>query len=156
MKVRIIAVGSKMPGWVEAGWDDYAKRLGSDLPVELVEVPVAKRSNNSNTLSLMEKEAQGILAAIKSGDRIVALDVLGKSLSTEQMAAQLANWQQDGRNTALIIGGPDGIHPDLLKKAEHKWSLSALTYPHPLVRLVLIEQLYRCWSIHHNHPYHRA
>ncbi|HET8708256.1 MAG TPA: 23S rRNA (pseudouridine(1915)-N(3))-methyltransferase RlmH, partial [Pseudomonadales bacterium] len=122
MKIRIIAVGSKMPGWVETGWDDYAKRLGSDLPVELIEVPVAKRSNNSNTLSLMEKEAQGIQAAIKPGDRMVALDVLGKSLSTEQMASQLAHWQQDGRNTALIIGGPDGIHPDLLKKAEHKWS----------------------------------
>jgi len=156
VKVRIIAVGSKMPGWVEAGWDDYAKRLGNDMPIELIEVPVAKRVNNSNTLSLMEKEAQGIQAAIKPGDRIIALDVTGKSLSTEQMAAQLAQWQQDGRNIALIIGGPDGIHPELLKKAEHRWSLSALTFPHPLVRLVLVEQLYRCWSIHHNHPYHRA
>lgn len=156
MKIRIIAVGSKMPAWVEAGWDDYAKRLGADMPVELVEVPVAKRGNNSNTASLMEKEAQSIVAAIKPGDRIVALDVLGKALATEQMAAQLAHWQQDGRNLALIIGGPDGIAPELLKRAEHKWSLSALTYPHPLVRLVLIEQLYRCWSIHHNHPYHRA
>ncbi|BFM21667.1 23S rRNA (pseudouridine(1915)-N(3))-methyltransferase RlmH [Gilvimarinus japonicus] len=156
MRIRLIAVGSKMPGWVQEGYNEYVKRLPrGDLELELVELPLAPRGKNSDIQRAMERESDAIRAAIGKGDRVVALDVKGKSWGTEQLAEQLAAWRMDGRHVSLLIGGPNGLAPSALALAEQRWSLSALTLPHPLVRIVLAEQLYRAWTILHNHPYHK-
>src|SRR5690606_26941421 len=155
MRLRIIAVGTQMPDWVTQGYADYAKRLPRDVVVELVELPLAARSKNSDIARAMEKEGEAMLAAVGKGDRIIALDVLGKSWSTLELAEQLAHWRMSGVNYSVLIGGPDGLAPACLAQASAKWSLSALTLPHPLVRIVLIEQLYRAWTVLHNHPYHK-
>lgn len=151
----MIAVGTRMPDWVEQGYRDYAKRLPRDCSVELVELPLAVRSKNSDIARAMEKEGEAMLAAIGKGDRVIALDVKGKPWSTEQLAAQMANWKMSGNNYSLLIGGPDGLAPACLALAEIRWSLSPLTLPHPLVRILLIEQLYRATTILQNHPYHK-
>lgn len=155
MKVRIIAVGTKMPTWVEQGYAEYAKRMPRDCVVELVELPLAQRGKNTDIARAMEKEGEEMLAAIGKGEQIIALDVKGKSWSTEQLAEQMANWRMSGSNYCLLIGGPDGLAPQCLAKAQIHWSLSALTLPHPLVRILVIEQLYRACSILQNHPYHK-
>lgn len=155
MRIRIIAVGTKMPDWVEQGYADYAKRLPRDCAVEMVELPLAPRSKNSDIARAMEKEGEAMRVAIGKGDTVIALDVLGKPWRTEQLAEQLAAWRMSGTNYSLLIGGPDGLAPDCLALAKIKWSLSPLTLPHPLVRIVLIEQLYRAWTILQNHPYHK-
>lgn len=155
MRIRLIAVGTKMPGWVEQGYAEYAKRLPRDCTVELVELPLGPRGKSSSTAIAMEREGQAMMAAIGKGDRVVALEVNGKAWSTEQLAAKLDDWRMSGANYSLLIGGPDGLAPECLALAESKWSLSALTLPHPVVRIVVIEQLYRAYSILHNHPYHK-
>jgi rRNA large subunit m3Psi methyltransferase RlmH len=155
VKVRIIAVGTKMPAWVEQGYAEYAKRMPRDCVVELVELPLAQRGKNTDIARAMEKEGEEMLAAIGKGEQVIALDVKGKSWSTEQLAEQMANWRMSGSNYCLLIGGPDGLAPQCLAKAQIHWSLSALTLPHPLVRILVIEQLYRACSILQNHPYHK-
>ncbi len=155
MRVRIIAVGTKMPGWVEQGYGDYAKRLPRDFSVEMVELPLGARGKNADLSRAIAKEGEATLAAIGKGDRVIALDVKGKPWSTEQLAEQLAGWRMEGANYSLLIGGPDGLAPECLARADVKWSLSALTLPHPLVRILVIEQLYRAWTILQNHPYHK-
>lgn len=155
MKIRIIAIGQKMPTWVSDGYEEYAKRINDDCQLELVELPMQKRQKNNNVEQLKDKEAKTIFDALKSSERIVVLDVLGKAISTHQLSDFLKDWQMDGRNVAIVIGGPDGLAGTILEKADHKISLSKLTLPHPLVRVLLAEQLYRAWSINHGHPYHR-
>ncbi|HEY7885483.1 MAG TPA: 23S rRNA (pseudouridine(1915)-N(3))-methyltransferase RlmH [Cellvibrionaceae bacterium] len=156
MRLKLIAVGTRMPAWVEAGFDDYAKRLPrGDISVEMIELPLAQRGKNADIARVMEKEAEAILAAVGKQDTIIALDVLGKSWSTEQLAGELADWRMSGDNYSLLIGGPDGLAPRVLASAHKRWSLSALTLPHPLVRIVVIEQIYRAWTLLHNHPYHK-
>lgn len=155
MRIRIIAVGTKMPRWVEEGYNDYAKRLPRDVSVEMVELPLAQRSKNSDIAKAMEKEGEAILAAIGKGEQVIALEVLGKPWSTEQLAHELAGWKMSGSNYCLLIGGPDGLAPQVQKMASIEWSLSPLTLPHPLVRILVIEQLYRACSILQNHPYHK-
>jgi 23S rRNA (pseudouridine1915-N3)-methyltransferase len=155
MRIRIIAVGTKMPDWVEQGYTEYHKRLPRDFAVELVELPLAPRSKNSDIARAMEKEGEAMLAAIGKGDTVMALEVKGKPWSTGQLAEQLASWRMSGTNYSLLIGGPDGLAPACQALASIKWSLSPLTLPHPLVRIVLIEQLYRAWTILQNHPYHK-
>lgn len=155
MKIRIIAVGTKMPAWVEQGYVEYAKRMPRDCVVELVELPLAQRGKNTDIARAMEKEGEEILAAIGKGEQVIALDVKGKPWSTEQLAEQMANWRMSGNNYCLLIGGPDGLAPQCLAQAHMRWSLSALTLPHPLVRILVIEQLYRACSILQNHPYHK-
>jgi len=155
MRVKIIAVGTKMPRWVEEGFGDYAKRLPRDFAVEVVELPLGPRSKNASVQKAIAKEGEQMLAAIPPGDRVLALDVKGKPWSTEQLSDQLAKWRMEGDNYSLLIGGPDGLAPECLARADAKWSLSALTLPHPLVRIVVIEQLYRAWTILQNHPYHK-
>lgn len=155
MKIRIIAVGTKMPAWVEQGYAEYAKRMPRDCVVELVELPLAQRGKNTDIARAMEKEGEEILAAIGKGEQVIALDVKGKPWSTEQLAEQMANWRMSGNNYCLLIGGPDGLAPQCLAQAHMRWSLSALTLPHPLVRILVIEQLYRACSILQNHPYHK-
>lgn len=149
-----------MPAWVTDGFTDYAKRIQPMLPVELVELPLAKRGKNQTNPADINKfchdEGQKILSAKKDNERLICLDVKGKQLSTEQLAGKLQDWMQAGQDVALAVGGPDGLSKEVLDAAESKWSLSPLTLPHPLVRVILIEQLYRAMSINHNHPYHRA
>ncbi len=155
MRLRVIAVGTKMPSWVAAGWREYAKRLPTEFNLDLVEVGLGKRSRNQPTDRAMASEGEAMLKAIASGDRVVALEVGGKSWSTADLAVELAAWQNSGDNYSLLIGGPDGLAPACLARAHKMWSLSPLTLPHPLVRVLLIEQLYRAWTINTGHPYHR-
>ena len=155
MRIRLLAIGQKMPDWVNQAYQDYAKRINGDCQLELVELPLAKRSKNQAADKLKEKEAQAVREQLKNKDYVVALDVKGKAVSTPDLAERLAAWQSLGRNISLLIGGPDGIEANLLNEADERLSLSKLTLPHPLVRVLLAEQLYRAWSINHHHPYHR-
>jgi len=155
VRIRIIAVGSKMPDWVEQGYAEYAKRMPRDCVVEMVELPLAQRGKNTDIAKAMEKEGEAMLAVIGKGEQVIALDVKGKPWSTEQLADNMATWKMSGSNYCLLIGGPDGLAPACLALASAKWSLSPLTLPHPLVRIVVIEQLYRACTILQNHPYHK-
>lgn len=155
MRIRLLAVGQKMPAWVNQGFQEYAKRLSGDCQLQLVELPMAKRQKSSQVEQLKEKEAQAIREQLKSNELLVILDVLGKRVSTPQLASYMQDWQMQGKNVALVIGGPDGVDTSLLKQADVLISLSDLTLPHPLVRVIVAEQLYRAWSINHRHPYHR-
>ena len=156
MRIRLITLGNKMPGWVNDGYDEYASRLPHECRLELVELKLPERSKNSDIARLLQQEAELISAQLKPAERLLALDVKGRSWSTEQLSGEMQRWRQDGRDIALIIGGPDGLAPELLAKAELKWSLSALTLPHPLVRIVVAEALYRAHTLLSGHPYHRA
>lgn len=144
-----------MPAWVEEGYKDYAKRLPRDFSVEVQELALGPRGKNASVTKAIAKEGEQMLAAIPKGDKVIALDVLGKPWSTQKLADNLAGWSMECSNYSLLIGGPDGLAPECLARADAKWSMSALTLPHPLVRIVLIEQLYRAWSILNNHPYHK-
>ncbi|MHB1948266.1 MAG: 23S rRNA (pseudouridine(1915)-N(3))-methyltransferase RlmH [Gammaproteobacteria bacterium] len=155
MHIRILAIGNKMPSWVNTGYQEYAKRFPPSCTLELVEIPAEKRTKQSDIARLTEREGEKILNLIKPGNRVIALDVLGKAWSTEQLAKNLEAWHHEGRNIDLLIGGPDGLASACLQRAELKWSLSPLTLPHPLVRIVLAEQLYRALTILQGHPYHR-
>lgn len=155
MRIRIIAVGTKMPDWVEQGYAEYAKRMPRECVVEMVELPLAQRTKNTDISKAMEKEGEAMLAAIGKGEQVIVLDVKGRPWSTEQLAENVASWKMSGTNYCLLIGGPDGLAPACLAMASAKWSLSPLTLPHPLVRIVVIEQLYRACTILQNHPYHK-
>ncbi|KPQ28231.1 MAG: rRNA large subunit m3Psi methyltransferase RlmH [Marinobacter excellens HL-55] len=156
MKLRLICVGQKMPDWVSAGYNDYARRMPPELPLELTEIPMAHRGKNPDIARLMQREGDAILSTVGQRDRVIALEVGGKPWSTERLASQLESWQQDGQDVCFLVGGPDGLADACRQRADQQWSLSPLTLPHPLVRIVLSEQLYRAWSITRNHPYHRA
>lgn len=155
MRIQLIAVGSKMPGWVEQGYQEYARRFPSDMPLSLTEIPAGKRGKNADINRILHKEGQQTLAVIPKGNRIVTLEVTGQPWDTPKLAQNMQNWQMDGRDISLLIGGPEGLAPQCIALSEQKWSLSALTLPHPLVRIVVAESLYRAWSVTTNHPYHR-
>jgi 23S rRNA (pseudouridine1915-N3)-methyltransferase len=155
MQISLIAVGTRMPDWVTQGYEEYARRMPSECSVKLVEIPAGKRSKGADLARIAQREGQQTLAAVPRGTRVVAMDVKGRAWSTEDLARELDAWRHDGRDVALLVGGPEGLAPECLKRAEQKWSLSNMTLPHPLVRIVVAEQLYRAWSILHNHPYHR-
>lgn len=155
MKLTIVAIGTRMPGWVTEGYQDYAKRLPRECALELKEIPLSGRGKNADIARAIEKESELMLAAIPAQERVIALDVEGRSQSTEMVARQLSQWQMEGGNTSFLIGGPEGLAGACLNRADARWSLSDLTLPHPLVRIVLAEQLYRGWSLLNNHPYHR-
>lgn len=155
MKIRLLAVGTKMPAWVTTGFNEYNKRMPREMSVEIVELPIGPRGKGADLKRAIKKEGDAMLAAIPSGDWVVALEVTGKTWSTEQLATQMEGWQLQGRNLSLLIGGPDGLDPRCTALADQKWSLSALTLPHPMVRILLSEQLYRAWSLIQGHPYHK-
>ena len=155
MKINLIAVGQRMPAWVTDAFQEYNKRLPPELQLKLIETPLAKRSKTSVMQKLIDQEGEQMLAHIPPQDHVIALEVKGKAWSTEELAKQLQNWQHDGRNINLLIGGPDGLSQRCLERAEQRWSLSPLTLPHPLVRVIIAEQIYRAWSILSGHPYHR-
>lgn len=144
-----------MPSWVQQGYDEYAKRMPRELSPKLVELPVANRGKNAHIGKLIIHEGESILAALPKGGRAIMLDVLGKKISTPSLSKKMASWQMDGKDISIVIGGPDGLSDSCLSSADEKWSLSDMTLPHPLVRIVLIEQLYRAWTILQNHPYHK-
>ena len=156
MKLKLLAVGTRMPSWVEAGSTEYGKRMPPELRIETIEIALGARGKNQSASKAIEKESQALLKAIGAQDFVVALDVIGRTLSTEKLASKLADWQMNGRDVCLIIGGPDGLSAECLARANMRWSLSDLTLPHPLVRIVLMEQMYRAWTINANHPYHRS
>ncbi|MBC7434758.1 MAG: 23S rRNA (pseudouridine(1915)-N(3))-methyltransferase RlmH [Bdellovibrionales bacterium] len=154
MRLFLVAVGLRVPDWAQVAYDDYAKRFPPELKVELKAVKTETRG--SKTLeNLYAAERERIEAAIPKGCRIVALDERGTSLTTVALAAKLKSWQLESDDVALVIGGPDGLDPDFKKAAHERIRLSDLTLPHAMVRVLLIEQLYRAWSINANHPYHR-
>lgn len=155
MQIQLFSVGNRMPSWVIEGYAEYAKRLPRECELRLREIAPGRRGKNADILRAVEEEGQKMLAGIATGERVVALDLSGTEWSTSQLAASLARWLADGRNVSLLVGGPDGLSTACLERADERWRLSALTFPHPLVRIVLAEQLYRAWSILHNHPYHR-
>lgn len=155
MRLKLVAVGQKMPSWVTAGFQEYARRMPPEMPLELIEIPLAKRGRNPDIARLVEREGEQMLQAVGGSDWVVALDIPGKSWTTPVLSEQLERWQMQGQNLALLVGGPDGLAPACRARAAQSWSLSALTLPHPLVRVLVAEQLYRAWTITRNHPYHR-
>ena len=145
-----------MPAWVEAGVAEYRKRLPPEIQFEIREITLAQRGKNADIVRALQQEGEAMSAAIGARDFVIALDVKGKSIATEQFAIELAKWQQHGDPVSILVGGPDGLAAACLERAQQRWSLSALTLPHPIVRVVFAEQLYRAWSINNNHPYHRG
>ena len=155
LKLTIIACGNKMPAWVNEAAGDYCKRLKEFVTFNLIEIPLQKRSKSSDLVRIMEKESALMNAAIPSGAHVIALEIEGETFSSEKLAARLEALQQTTSHLCLLIGGPEGLSQASLARCQARWSLSALTLPHPLVRIILLEALYRAWSIINNHPYHK-
>ncbi|HET8817197.1 MAG TPA: 23S rRNA (pseudouridine(1915)-N(3))-methyltransferase RlmH [Pseudidiomarina sp.] len=155
MRIQLIAVGQKMPDWVSIGYLAYAKRMPAECSLELIEIAAGKRGKNADVARLVKQEGDAMLAACGKGNRIVSLEVTGKAWTTPQLAQRLEAWQMDGRDVSLLVGGPEGLASECTAVADERWSLSALTLPHPLVRVIVAESLYRAWSVNANHPYHR-
>lgn len=155
MKLRVLAVGPKMPNWVSEAVGEYVKRMPKDLPIDFQPLSLGGRGKSQSIDRAIQQEGDTLLAAISDDDHVVALDLSGKAWSTEQLSEELQYWREAAKNVALLIGGPDGLDPRCLARANQRWSLSNLTLPHPLVRVLLAEQLYRAWSITQNHPYHK-
>jgi len=155
MKITVVAMGNRLPDWADAACDDYLKRFPPDWRVELKALKAEPREGKP-TAAIMQAEASRIEASLPRGVRRVIMDERGTRLSSVQLAERTAAWQHDGRDVALIIGGADGIDPALKQTADESIRLSDMTLPHALARVLLVEQLYRAWSLLHNHPYHRA
>lgn len=156
MKARLIATGERAPGWVAQGFSEYQKRLSHWLPFDLVEIEPGLRGKGRDPQRAIEDEGRRVLAALPKNAHIVALEVTGRQLSSEQLAVRMEHWRTLGRDLAFLIGGPEGHAPDVLSAAHETWSIGPLTLPHMLVRLVVAEQVYRAAAMLANHPYHRA
>jgi len=156
MKLIVIAVGQRMPDWVEQGWQEYARRMPADCALELREIKAEPRSGGKTPAQMMQAEAKRIEAAIPAQALRIALDERGKDLTTVKLAQELERWRGQGRDIAILVGGPDGLDAALKQSCHGMLRLSSLTLPHPLVRILLAEQLYRAWSVMTGHPYHRA
>ncbi len=155
MKIHLLAIGDRMPEWVETGYAEYAKRLPRECRLVLHEIPAGKRGKNADLARLTADEGQRLLAAVPKDARVIALDRAGRELDTDGLAAALRTQLGRGSDLALLIGGPEGLSEECLAVADERWSLSRLTFAHPVVRVVLAEQLYRAWSIITRKPYHR-
>lgn len=155
MQIDLIAVGKRMPTWIESGFKEYAKRLPKNINFKLIEITPAIRSKNNIAENYKLKEEENINAALAPNSLIIALDEHGKSISSQSLANQLKTWNDENQHISLIIGGADGLSDALKKKATQLWSLSEMTLPHGLVRVMVVEQIYRAWTITQNHPYHR-
>ena len=156
MKINLIAIGNKMPAWVDEASRDFTRRLPAEIKINSVLLPLIKRGKNPDIPRIVRDESRKLLAAVPDNSLLVVLDVLGKSIDTMKLSGLLQDWLAQGQDVSIIIGGPEGVSDELLSQAQMKISLSALTFPHPLVRVILLEQIYRAWSIINNHPYHRA
>jgi len=155
VKFRLLTITHKTPAWIQEGYEEYAKRLPASCALELVEIPAEKRTANADLKRIMEREGEKMLSRIMPDHLVIALDVKGKMWTTEQLAAHVAEWQQQGSNVDLLVGGPEGLSPACLQKAKLSWSLSPLTFPHIIVKLIVAEQIYRAHTILNGHPYHR-
>lgn len=155
MKSSLVAVGKRMPDWVNEGFKEYNKRLPKDLRLCLIEVTPVNRSKTGSERSIIKEEDKRIRSVIPSGSLVIVLDAKGKHFTSMNLARKLQKWQESGRDITFVVGGADGLHDKLKEEADFIWSLSGLTLPHALVRVVLAEQIYRAWSITQNHPYHR-
>lgn len=155
MRVRLLAVGTRMPAWVTEGVEEYRKRLPRDFALQVEEIAPGPRGKNTDPARAMAREAERIRARLRGDEHVVALEVGGKPWSTERLTEQAEAWRLAGRDVALLVGGPDGLATELSAAADQRWSLSPLTLPHPLVRILLAEQLYRAWTLMVGHPYHR-
>jgi len=154
VRTLLIAVGDRLPAWVQEGYAEYAKRLSRELPLQLVEISTKSRSRD--VARAIADEGNAILASIPKSAHVVALDGRGQPWSSEDVALQLTRWRMLGQDLAFVIGGPDGLAPAVFARAQQRWSLGPATLPHPLVRIVVAEQLYRAVSQLGNHPYHRG
>lgn len=155
MRLALIAIGQKMPSWVTHGYEEYARRFPPHLKLELIERPASPWAARGDVARGMREEGESLRVALPRHATVVVLDERGEAWSTAQLAQRLAQWQQSGQDLALLVGGPDGLDPDLRAQAQQRWSLSPLTLPHPLVRILVAEQLYRAWTLSSGHPYHR-
>jgi 23S rRNA (pseudouridine1915-N3)-methyltransferase len=155
MQLLVVAVGKRMPGWVEQAWTEYARRFPRGLSLDLKEVSLARRGANAVVDKLREAECVALLNAVPAGFRLIALDQRGAQWTTPELAVEMENWMREERGVCFLVGGPDGLAEDCRARADSLWSLGRLTLPHPMVRAVLAEQLYRAWTITQNHPYHR-
>ena len=155
MRIQLIAVGNRMPSWVTEGYREYAQRLPPECALHLQEIAPGKRGKGADLERIRAEEGARMLAALPRSVHVVALDVTGTAWSTEALSRQLTQWLQGGRDLALLVGGPEGLAEECRARADQSWSLSPLTLPHPLVRVVVAEQLYRAWSLLQGHPYHR-
>lgn len=156
MDLTVAAVGTRMPAWVEQAWKEYARRFPRGLNLVLREIPLARRARNADVAALRRAEGEALLGAVPAGHRTVALDENGRQWSTVELAERLEGWMREEHGVCFLVGGPDGLSGDCRRRADETWSLGRLTLPHPLVRAVLAEQLYRAWTITQNHPYHRS
>ena len=155
IKITLLACGNKMPFWVNEAASEYTKRLQEFAQINLIEIPLIKRGKLTDQARILEKEAALIQAAIPLNSRVIALDLSGDSFSSEKLALKLEQLQFINHHWCFLIGGPEGLAPPLLARADEAWSLSKLTFPHPLVRIILLETIYRAFAIIHNHPYHK-
>lgn len=144
-----------MPSWVQVACSEYLKRIPNELNVSIIEIPMKQRVKGTNVNLAVIQEGEAMLRVIRANDRVVALDLRGKSWKTEELARNIQGWKQSGDDYSLLIGGPDGISQNCIERADILWSLSPLTFPHPLVRILLVEQIYRASAINSRHPYHR-
>jgi len=144
-----------MPSWVQQGYDEYAKRLPRECELVLKEIAPGKRGKNADLARIVRDEGERMLAAIPPSAHVVTLDILGKAWTTEQLAEAMRRWLAGGQAVALLVGGPEGLAEAARQRAQESWSLSKLTFPHPLVRIIVAEQIYRAHSLINNHPYHR-
>ena len=155
LRVCLFVVGTRMPPWREKGCSEYSKRMPPELSVKTIEVPLGSRTKSRSPNKAVEIEGETILKLVGRKDFVIALDVKGKSMCTAKLADRISEWQMQGKNISFMIGGPDGLSDSCLSRADLRWSISDLTLPHPLVRVLLLEQIYRAWTINNNHPYHR-
>ena len=156
MHIRLLAVGDRQPAWVNDAYKSYAERLPREWKFRLDTIPTVRRGKNDKSRQAMEAEGEQVIARLQDAEQLVLLDERGKALSSKGLASKLADWQQDGRDLCLLIGGPDGVSDACRRRADFTWSLSSMTLPHGLARVLVAEQLYRAWSMHSGHPYHRA
>ena len=156
MHIRLIAVGDRQPSWVDSAFENYVQRLPRQWQFRLDLVVTAPRSKSAGAKAAIASEGQRVLAKIKAPECVVVLDERGKEFTSAELATRLDDWQADGRDLAFVIGGPDGVSDDCMMRADLRWSLSRLTLPHGLARVLFVEQLYRAWSLSTGHPYHRA
>jgi 23S rRNA (pseudouridine1915-N3)-methyltransferase len=156
VRLKVVAVGARMPAWVDSGFQTYATRLPRECALSLVDVPLERRSKTTRRVGAIAREGRRILDRIGPDDEVIALDVTGRALSTEALAGWFEGWFADGRDRVFLIGGPDGLAPACLDRADWRWSLSPLTLPHGLARVVTAEALYRAFTVLKGHPYHRA
>lgn len=156
MRIHLIAVGRRMPKWVRQGYDEFAKRLPRECSLHLTELEAGKRGKGADVERIVRDEGQRMLAALPKGTRVVVLDERGELWDTMALSRKLDTWLLSGADVALLVGGPEGLADDCRARADEAWSLSPLTLPHPLVRIIVAEQLYRAWSVLQGHPYHRG